>query len=336
MLRLFQGNDEMSIWIWILIGLAGFFLVLAPLVIIPSGIYFILLVRTRKSKWTRKCSLPRDREITEMFHTGMDWARQYGAHKREVSVYSGKYHLFGEYFDFGFDRAAIIIAGRTETLLYSYYFAEPYRAAGYNVLVIDNRSHGKSDGRLNSLGYHEHRDILRWAQMLHDDCGNRQVMLHGICIGASNALFALTADDCPDYMQGMVSEGMFTCFYESLYYHIKEMKQPMQPSLAEVRGYMKLFTGYDIKKDGPVFRIHKLKKPILMLQSREDKYSLPSRAKDLYDLCTAPKRLVYFRKGAHSHIKINAPEKYDGVIIDFLRELCHNNTITDGIIGDET
>ena len=48
------------------------------------------------------------------------------------------------------------------------------------------------------------------------------------------------------------------------------------------------------------------------------------------------KRLVYFRKGAHSHIKINAPEKYDGVIIDFLRELCHNNTITDGIIGDET
>ena len=77
-------------------------------------------------------------------------------------------------------------------------------------------------------------------------------------------------------------------------------------------------------------------KPILMLQSREDKYSLPSRAKDLYDLCTAPKRLVYFRKGAHSHIKINAPEKYDGVIIDFLRELCHNNTITDGIIGDET
>ena len=99
---------------------------------------------------------------------------------------------------------------------------------------------------------------------------------------------------------------------------------------------MKLFTGYDIKKDGPVFRIHKLKKPILMLQSREDKYSLPSRAKDLYDLCTAPKRLVYFRKGAHSHIKINAPEKYDGVIIDFLRELCHNNTITDGIIGDET
>lgn len=324
----------MSIWIWILIGLAIFFLVVFPLVVIPAGLYVILLVRTRKSKWRRKCSLPKDREITEMFEIGMDWAEKYSAQRREVDVYSGKYHLFGEYFDFGFDKAAVIIAGRTETLLYSYYFAEPYRCAGYNVLVIDNRSHGKSDGRLNSLGYNEHRDILRWAKMLHDDFGNDRIVLHGICIGASNALFALTSEDCPDYMQAMVSEGMFTSFYESLYYHIKEMKQPVFPALQEVRGYLRLFTGYDIKNDGPIFRIDRLNKPILMLQSKQDKYSLPGRAKDLYNKCGAPKRLVYFEKGAHSHIKINAPQKYDKEIIDFLHEICDNGTIADGIVGE--
>ncbi|MBQ4179318.1 MAG: hypothetical protein II615_01005, partial [Ruminococcus sp.] len=115
----------MSTWIWILIGAAVFFFVLAPLVIIPAAIYLILLVRTRKSKWRRKCSLPRDEEIRKMFDIGMDWAARYAEQKREADVYSGKYHLFGEYFDFGFDKAAVIIAGRTESLLYSYYFAEP-------------------------------------------------------------------------------------------------------------------------------------------------------------------------------------------------------------------
>lgn len=318
-----------------MIWLAVFFGIIAPLIIIPAAIYFILLVRTRKSKWTRKCSLPRDREIKEMFDRGIDWAERYKAQKREVDVYSGKYHLFGEYFDFGFDKAAIIIAGRTETLLYSYYFAEPYRAAGFNVLVIDNRSHGKSDGRLNSLGYHEHKDILRWARFLHDDCKNSGVFLHGICIGASNALFALTAEECPAYMMGMAAEGMFTTFYESLYYHIKEMKQPVRPAIWEVRMYLRLFTGYDIKNDGPIFRIGALKKPILMLQSKEDKYSLPERAKDLYAKCAAPKRLVYFEKGAHSHIKINAPEKYDKIIVDFLSEICDNKgKIADRIEGE--
>ena len=127
---------------------------------------------------------------------------------------------------------------------------------------------------------------------------------------------------------------MFTTFYESLYYHIKEAKQPVFPSMIEVRGYLKLFTGYDIKKDGPIFRIGKLKKPILMLQSKEDKYSLPHRAKDLYNKCPAPKRLAYFEKGRHSHIKINAPEKYDEIIVDFLREICENGTVTDTIVGE--
>ena len=135
-------------------------------------------------------------------------------------------------------------------------------------------------------------------------------------------------------MQGMVSEGMFTDFYESLRNHIKEFKQPVQPALSEVRGYIKLFTGYDIKKDGPIFRIHKLQQPILMLQSREDAYSLPEKAKTLYAACRAPKRLVYFDKGAHSHIKINAPERYDQTIVDFLRELDDTGSVADGIVGD--
>lgn len=323
----------MEVWIWIVIGVAAFFLIIAPFIIIPAAIYEILLVRLRKSKWRRKCSLPKDKEITEMFYIGLDWAEQYQAQKKEVDIYSGKYHLWGEYFDFGADKAALIIAGRTETLLYSYYFAEPYRKAGYNILVIDNRSHGKSDGVLNSLGYHEHQDILNWCRFLHDELGNQQIFMHGICIGASNALFALTSEDCPDYLQGMTSEGMFTCFYESLYYHIKENKQPVYPALWELRGYIRLFTGYDIKNDGPLYRIGKLRKPILMLQSMQDHYSLPEKAKELYHACPAPKRLIYFEKGVHSHIKINAPEKYDQVIIDFLDELCHNHTVADEIIG---
>ena len=81
----------MSVWIWILIWVAAFFLVIAPFILIPAGLYVILLVRTRKSKWRRKCSLPKDKEITEMFYIGMDWAEKYKEHKREVDVYSGKY-----------------------------------------------------------------------------------------------------------------------------------------------------------------------------------------------------------------------------------------------------
>jgi hypothetical protein len=58
-----------------------------------------------------------------------------------------------------------------------------------------------------------------------------------------------------------------------------------------------------------------------MLHSREDKFSPPERAKKMYDKCTAKKKLVRFDRGAHSRVRINNPESYDGAIEDFIRSL---------------
>ena len=96
-------------------------------------------MRTSKKKWGRECSIPEDAEYLRMFEEGLDWDKKYSGYKRTVNIKNGRFHLFGEYFDFGSKKAVIIIAGRMESLLYSYFFAEPYRAAGYNVLK-DRRS----------------------------------------------------------------------------------------------------------------------------------------------------------------------------------------------------
>ena len=75
-----------------------------------------------------------------MFDLGMDWARENEARKRPVSIENEGLKLAGEYFDFGHKRCAIIFPGRTESLYYSYYFAQPYAEAGCNILVVDSRA----------------------------------------------------------------------------------------------------------------------------------------------------------------------------------------------------
>ena len=57
-----------------------------------------------------------------------------------------------------------------------------------------------------------------------------------------------------------------------------------------------------------------------MIHSKEDKFSLPEKAQELYDKCSAPKKLVWFDHGAHSHIRINNVLEYDKTIKDFLEE----------------
>lgn len=307
----------LQIWIWLIVGLFLFFF-LFPTWIMAGVLYTVLLVRNKPDKWGRECSIPEDEEYRGMFDEGIAWGERYEANRRPVSVKSDGLTLRGEYFDFGFDKAVIIVAGRMESCLYCYYFAEPYRAAGYNVLAIDNRAHGLSEGKFVSLGAKEYRDLLAWSRMLHEDWGVNKVVLHGVCIGASACLYALVSPDCPDYIAGMVSDGMYTTFCESFKNHMKEKHHSNFPLTPEVMAHIRIYGGANVVTDGPVYRISQLKKPILFLQSREDIFSLPEKAQLLYDKCSAPKTLVYFDKGAHSRIRVNAPEEYDQAVTAFL------------------
>lgn len=309
----------MEFWIWLIIILL-LVLIVIPEILLAGVIYTVLLVRTSKKKWGREVKLPEnDEEYRGMYYEGLEWGKLYEDYKREVEVRSGKLRLVGEYYDFGSDRAAIVIAGRMESLKYSYYFAEPYRKAGYNVLVIDNRSHGYSDGVFCSLGYREYADIHQWARLL-ESFGNKAVVLHGICIGSSVALFALIDKNCPDVLKGMCADGMFTTFGASFKNHMIEDKRPKIVSCRLVFLFMRIFSAADVVHDGPFKRIEKLEKPILFIHSREDTYSTPDQAEYLFAHCHADKRLVWFDKGMHSRVRVNAPEKYDRTIMEFLEQ----------------
>ena len=311
----------MDWWIYVLLAVAVLFVL--PALVVSAGIYIILLVRTKPDKFGRKCSFPDDEEYVRLYNKGLAWGEKWKDHKRDVSIVSDGLRLVGEYFDFGGENAALIIAGRTECLLYSYFFAEPFRSAGWNVLVIDNRAHGLSEGKISSLGYREYRDVLGWIRLLQGDLGNEKVFLHGICIGASTALFAAISDDCPDCVEGLCAEGMYVNFYESFLNHMKvDRPDKMRfPIVQETMLWIRLVSGANVVTDGPLRRIDRLKKPILFLHSLEDQYSTPEKTKELFARCTAPKKLVWFDRGAHSRIRINNTEAYDEAIAAFLREI---------------
>ncbi len=286
---------------------------------IALKVYKSQLVRTSSEKWGRECSAPDNAEQVAMYDTGKQWAEKNREYITEVSVTSEGFKLVGEYFDFGCDRAVIVIPGRTESLWYSYYFSEPYKRAGYNVLVIDNRAHGLSEGKYDCVGLKEYKDILAWAKLLHDKFLNKKILLHGICIGSATALYALTSKACPDYMQGIVADGMYTTFYETFKNHMIEEKRPIYPFIWEIALIMRLYSGVRMTY-GPIKCIDKLEAPILFLYSKEDKFSLPEKAQILYDKCKSDKQLVWFDKGAHSHIRINNKEAYDEAIQKFIQE----------------
>ena len=315
----------MEVWqIVLLIVGSGLLLWALMEFVVAYFVYRHLLVRTRPEKWSRECSIKDDDEQKAMYEVSEEWLLSYHHLMQEVKIENEGYALVGEYVDFGFDRSVIIISGRTEGCHYSYYFAEPYRLAGYNVLVIDNRCHGLSDGKYNALGLKEYTDILAWGRFLHENHHQNEIVLHGICIGSATALYALVSPNCPAYMVGMAADGMYVHFKESLVNHMIEQKRRLFPGKDLIPLWFRICTGKNMVKGGPIHVIDQLKKPILFIYSKEDKYSVPEKAQILFDACKAPgKRLAWFPRGAHSKVRINNKEAYDQTVIQFLKETFH-------------
>lgn len=311
----------MLTFLWYFLGFSAVSGLLILFFVVPLIVTIKVFVRTSKEKWNYDCQDPNDAEQFQLYREATEWAQRYEAYRKPVQTTNGKYRLFGEYYDFGCKRSVLMISGRTEACRYACYFAEPYRRSGYNVLTVDNRSHGKSDGIINTLGIREYKDVLCWIRLLREQLGNESVVCHGICIGSATALYALTSPDCPDYVKGMAADGMYVHFGESFKNHLTERNKPVFPCYQVSMFLVSLAAGRNPRRFGPEKVIHRLNKPILFLHGRQDIYSVPEKAVQLYEKCTAEKRLVWFDEGRHSFLRYHAPEKYDAAVSGFLNDV---------------
>ncbi len=301
-------------------------------------VYRGTLVRTAPDVWSRSCSEPENPEQLAMWEKGLAWASSAGIYVddtllgvlnetdryQDIHIENDGFHLYGQYIDFGFDRAVIIVPGRCESLAYSYYFAPPYREAGFNILVIDIRCHGLSSGKYDYVGIGEDSDMIAWARILKERFGNKEVWMHGICMGANTAILAAVNPEAEseELFAGMVLEGPYVSFRENYKEHLITGNHPVWPILDMVMHEIKKHTGANVDEAAPIRHVGNIKIPTLILSGKQDLYSVPKKTEVLFSACSAPcKKLVWFEEGSHSHLRIANEEAYDKAIADWLSEL---------------
>lgn len=319
----------MDWWIYLIIALLIFVVipVFIMLFVVPIPIFDALFARKSKEKWSRNApSDTSNEEMVRMWDIALDFQTSYHKNKEDVHLLTEDgFNLYGEYYDFGGDKTVIIMPGRPETLVYSLFYAESYRKANVNVMVFDPRAHGLSDGKYHGCGYMEKYDIFAACQWLMQSKGIKKMILHGICVGSSACAMAASDPDRPSNIIGLVTDGAYSTFYDTLWIRIRRNAK-INPftCISYFRRRIKTLYGYDIKKDGPLYRFPHLTLPVLMMASKEDIYSLPVKTQQLYDALPSSieKKLVWFPKGAHSHLRIVNPSLYDASIAEFVASFC--------------
>ena len=95
-------------------------------------------------------------------------------------------------------------------------YARRYAELGFNLLLVDLRAHGESDGAWVGAGWLDRRDLVAWCRWVVGRAGEgARVTLAGISMGAASAIMACGEDDLPEQVRACVADSAYDDFWNT-------------------------------------------------------------------------------------------------------------------------
>lgn len=218
-------------------------------------------------------------------------------------------------------KVVIINHGYTANRYVCYQFTDMFFEEGYNVLLIDMRSHGDSDGKFASYGYNESNDIGCWVQWVQNKVGkDAYIGLHGQSMGAASVMIYGATHS--DEIKFVIEDCGFTTAKEAIKSQFSQAKIPFWPLYDLIRIKAKFLYKFDLNKISPIDAITNSATPILFIHGINDKIVPSWMASRLYDSKHGEKNRLYLVDNAdHMESYSTNKESYKYAVKDFLNNL---------------
>lgn len=194
------------------------------------------------------------------------------------------------------------------------------RSLGFNILFVDQRAHGKSEGRVISYGINESRDVISWVDYAVSRFGEGvRIVLAGVSMGGATVLSALargplknvvaiTADSAFSSAEGVIvrvgTRGV-------------RWLAPIISLLARVSA--RVFGGFRLRELTPYCAVKNAEIPIFLIHGVGDSLVPYEMAEELAGASDRV-RLVGFAGAEHVGSYMLDTERYHEEYIKFFKE----------------
>lgn len=237
-----------------------------------------------------------------------------------VETYSfDKLKLRGRYYDNGYDKTVIIFHGYRSSAARDMSCAvQMYTSFGLNVLLVDQRSHGRSEGKLITYGVKESRDVLSWIDFVTEKYAPEKIVLGGMSMGATTVLLA-AKHNLPDTVKGIIADCGFTS-PEDIIKHVakKSFKINADFFIPVLDFCCRIFGRFSIKGVSTVDAVENAKIPILFIHGEADGFVPCEMSRKAYGRCNEKCRLVTVPNADHGFSFLVDKQKVLGEIKEFL------------------
>ena len=220
-------------------------------------------------------------------------------------------------------KAVIIIHGLYQNRSMSINYVDIYRNLGFNILLIDLRGHGESDGVI-TWGQTEVKDIDMWCNYLREQKNQQIIGIQGVSLGGAFSLLHSGMSENPaDFY---VEDSSYSDLKNLYYNHLHSMIQlPNDSAILDVLWFysqvcMYWHTGATLDQLSPLQAVSHAHSPILFLHGDADTLIPPKTLQELYDNCSSPKEMYMFKNSAHAQAISDYNEVYGRVVADFIQD----------------
>ena len=190
-----------------------------------------------------------------------------------------------------------------------------------NVLLVDQRASGKSEGKVITFGINESKDCVKWAEFASKEFGEDvKIILTGVSMGAATVLIASSLD-LPKNVVGVIADCGYNKASDIIKKVIKEMKLPASIFYPFERIGARIFGHFKLEETSPYESVKNSKIPTIFLHGDADSLIPCDMSLKLYIACTSKKRLVTINGAEHGVSYLEDPEKYINELNDFFNYL---------------
>lgn len=188
----------------------------------------------------------------------------------------------------------------------------------YNVLMPDQRGHGKSGGRKITLGVLERYDCVKWLEYLNERFPNASVFLAGVSMGATTVLMASELIDGKN-VKGIVGDCGYTSPCEEIRQVMKNKKIPA-PLYFFAKLSARIYGGFSIEKCSATESLKHTRIPVLFIHGDEDRFVPLEMTEKNYKACASEKELCVISGARHSKCYYVDTEKYEKAVTEFFNK----------------
>ncbi len=192
--------------------------------------------------------------------------------------------------------------------------------SGFNVLLVDQRAHGKSEGKAITFGVLERYDCLAWVNYAAKRFGNEvPIILNGLSMGASTVLMASDLE-LPRNVVGIIADCGFSSPKDIICKVIKDQRLPSSVFYFFVRIGGKIFGGFDIEESTAVMSVKNTTVPILFVHGEDDRFVPCEMSRQAYNECGSKKWLLTVKGAGHGLSYLIDTKAYQKALLELWKE----------------